>query len=314
MSAALLFLGVAAVLAGPMARGLSRASWPSRAPSLGMAAWLSLQFTTLLSIVLVGLSLLVGDLPHEWTPIAFFHACADAVQHHSWQGNTPLAWMGGTLALAMSARVVGVLLFRGARRRRELGKHHALLRLVGSPTIQSDLVILDHPMPAAYCIPGRRGVVVISEGALGLLSPSQIAQVLAHERAHLRARHHRVLFLADVLASAFFGRFGLANARMHVAQLAELHADDAVPAPERPALAEAVVAMASRDHHPLGALAATGGATAARVLRLTAGTRPLSGVQRAAARSLVAATLAMPAVVGFIPMATRALLDYCFPY
>jgi hypothetical protein len=69
-----------------------------------------------------------------------------------------------------------------------------LLRLLSSPLPDEPATrIIDHPAPAAYCLPGARSVTVLSEGMVELLSPGQLEAVIAHERAHLRQKHHLLL-------------------------------------------------------------------------------------------------------------------------
>lgn len=54
--------------------------------------------------------------------------------------------------------------------------------------------VLAEAMPMAYCLPGvGRSRLVLSTGTLEQLDRSELAAVLAHERAHLRARHDVVL-------------------------------------------------------------------------------------------------------------------------
>ena len=54
--------------------------------------------------------------------------------------------------------------------------------------------VLEHDLPLAYCVPGLgANRVVVSAGALGRLSGDEFHAVLAHERAHLAARHDLVL-------------------------------------------------------------------------------------------------------------------------
>lgn len=53
--------------------------------------------------------------------------------------------------------------------------------------------VLDGPLPLAYCLPRLAPRVVLSYAALQALSAEQVRAVLAHEQAHLRARHDLVL-------------------------------------------------------------------------------------------------------------------------
>jgi Zn-dependent protease with chaperone function len=57
-------------------------------------------------------------------------------------------------------------------------------------TSQSDLVVLADPVPQAFAAPGAGGHVVVSTGMLAALNAPERRVLLAHERAHLRARHH----------------------------------------------------------------------------------------------------------------------------
>ncbi len=54
----------------------------------------------------------------------------------------------------------------------------------------SDLVVLADSAPQAFAVPVGDGRVVVSTGMLSALSAPQRRVLLAHERAHLRARHH----------------------------------------------------------------------------------------------------------------------------
>ena len=72
----------------------------------------------------------------------------------------------------------------------------------GDPKAPGALVI-DYPAAAAYCLPGIRSQIVVSVGTLDLLAPAELAAVLAHERAHVRARHDLVLIPFTSLRRAF---------------------------------------------------------------------------------------------------------------
>jgi Peptidase family M48 len=57
--------------------------------------------------------------------------------------------------------------------------------------------------PGAPAGPRGRHQIVVSASVLAALSPAQLRAVPAHERAHLRLRHHVILALATSLAGAF---------------------------------------------------------------------------------------------------------------
>ena len=115
---------------------------------------------------------------------------------------------------------------------------------------------------------------MISAGTLDLLDAAELAAVLAHERAHLRARHDLVLLPFSALGSAFPRSRLVRQAHATVALLVEMLADDRALR-QRPAreLATALlrVGASGAGPAPSGALAAAGTAdaeVAARVARL----------------------------------------------
>ena len=129
--------------------------------------------------------------------------------------------------------------------------------------------MLDAAQPAAYCVPGRPAAIVLTSGALAVLDPGQLTAVLAHERAHLAGRHHLLIALTRGLAATFPGVPLFIRGPAEVARLAEMCADDvAARHSSRPALITALLAMGTGTAVPAAALAATGGAVAARVQRL----------------------------------------------
>ncbi len=160
-------------------------------------------------------------------------------------------------------------------------------------------VVLDVPQPAAYCLPGRPGTIVLTSGALAVLDPAQLTAVLAHERAHLRERHDLVLLPFTALRRAFPRSATCTDAHLAVALLVEMLADDHTLR-TRPAceLVSALVRFgtAGTCPAPAGALAA-GGEVAARVSRLMQPVRPLPTAAVAAiclaAALLVAAPVAL---------------------
>ena len=166
-----------------------------------------------------------------------------------------------------------------------------------------DLRVLDVAQPLAYCLPGVRSRVVVSEGTLKTLDDAEVAAILSHERAHLRARHDLVLEAFTVVHAAFPRVVRSANALRAVQLLVELLADDAaVRATGRTPLARALVACAS-GRTPSGALAAGGRSTVLRVRRLSGrgNSWPLSATAYLAA----AAVFVVPTVALVVPWLTE---------
>lgn len=301
----------AVLLAGPVATWMSRASWTLRSPGLGILAWQALTVSTFGSLVLAGLSLAVPELPDLDDVAAFLHACTVAVQnHYATPGGVAVSVVGASIALALVSRM-GFSLARGSYHSRRSRIHQLdLLSVVCEAHDEPDVVVVAHPTPVVYCLPGRRKKIVVSQGALSALTREQLLQVLAHERAHIQARHHLVLAVADAFARTLRNRFGSALARHHIAELAEMHADDAVEESRRRDLASAVFLLAG-GAQPVGTLGAAGGPVAARVKRLMVPTSPVTVPERAGLLALVALMVLTPLGIASSPALTAALLDYC---
>jgi Zn-dependent protease with chaperone function len=162
---------------------------------------------------------------------------------------------------------------------------------------------LDVAEPLAYCLPGVRSRVVVSEGTLTQLANDEVSAILTHERAHLRARHDLVLEAFTAVHAAFPRLVRSSNALGAVQLLVELLADDAaVRAAGRTPLARALVACAA-GRAPSGALAAGGASTVVRVRRLSG--RGNSPMLSAAAYLAAAAVLVVPTVALAVPWLTE---------
>lgn len=117
-------------------------------------------------------------------------------------------WVLLALVCLVSGAVLISLLVSGHRvgtRLRALRDDHlALVDLIGADGQGRDrsVRVLEHPLPTAYCIPGRRSRVVLSQGTLEQLSTAELDAVLAHERAHLQARHDLLLEFFTVVHEA----------------------------------------------------------------------------------------------------------------
>ncbi|MEV6130761.1 M56 family metallopeptidase [Streptomyces violaceusniger] len=177
------------------------------------------------------------------------------------------------------------------RARRVRARHRGVLDMVGRRSAHWHATVLDHDTPAAYCLPGRRPRIVVSAGALRLLSPAQLESVLEHERAHIAGRHHLALAATEAFARAFRWLPLAREAKAQTALLLEMAADDrALRRHPREALVSALYAMAA-GHAPGGAFSVGGPDAVARLRRmLDARRRP-----HPALRGLVvAAALAVP--------------------
>jgi beta-lactamase regulating signal transducer with metallopeptidase domain len=162
-------------------------------------------------------------------------------------------------------------------------------------------------------VPGRLAGprVVVSRGALRSLSEGQLRQVLAHERAHISARHDLILLVADTFVAVLGGRLGSRRAKNRLAELVEMHADDAVRGDDRDrrSLAEAVLVLAGGGRVE-GALGA-GGSAASRVRRLTAPDRRVPSVMRYAVVAGLVVLLSAPTAIALMPGWVSLFLASC---
>ncbi|AXN44670.1 Peptidase family M48 [Mycobacterium marinum] len=307
---ALAFTILAVLLAGPTPALLARATWPLRAPRAAMVLWQAISLAAVLSAFSAGIAIATRLLMPgpDGRPTA---GIIDAEGRLGW----PL-WAAYVSVFALTV-LVGVRLVVAVVRvaiatRRRRARHRMVVDLVGvgheatlaQPCARTrDLRVLHVAQPLAYCLPGVRSRVVVSEGALTTLSDKEVAAILTHERAHLRARHDLVLEAFTAFHEAFPRLVRSANALRAAQLLVELLADDAaVRAAGRTPLARALVACAS-GRAPLGALAAGGPSTLVRVQRLSG--RGNSLALAAAAYAAAAVVLVVPTVALAVPWLTE---------
>ncbi|HEY6650200.1 MAG TPA: M56 family metallopeptidase [Mycobacterium sp.] len=296
---ALAFTIVALVLSGPVPAMLARATWPMRAPRAAIVLWQSIALAAVLSAFSAGIAIasrLFVPGP-DGRPTATITSEIDVLGWPVW-----IAYLlVFALTLVIGARLTLAVLQVAIATRRRRAHHRMVVDLVGKP--QGGLRILDVKEPLAYCLPGVRSRVVVSEGTLTTLSDNEIAAILSHERAHLRARHDLVLEMFTAVHAAFprFVRSG--NALDAVRLLIEMLADDAAVRAAGPTpLARALVACAA-GRTPSGALAVGGPTTVLRVRRL--GGRPNSRALAATAYLAAAAVLVVPTLALAVPWLTE---------
>jgi Zn-dependent protease with chaperone function len=302
----LAFTFLAALLVGPVPALLARATWPLRAPRAAVVLWQAIALAAVLSAFSAGIAI----ASRLMMPGADGRPTASIVGdvHRLGSAFTALYVAVFALTLTVGARLAIAIVRVAVATRRRRAHHRMLVDLVGvtgdavpAPigARASDLRILEVAQPLAYCLPGVRRRVVVSEGTLTALTDPEIAAILRHERAHLRARHDLVLE-AFIAVHAAFPRFvRSANALDAVRLLVELLADDAaVRAAGRTPLARALVACAA-GRAPSGALAAGGSSTVLRVRRLSG--RGNSLTLSVAAYLAAAAVLVVPTVSLAVP-------------
>jgi beta-lactamase regulating signal transducer with metallopeptidase domain len=154
----------------------------------------------------------------------------------------------------------------------------------------------------AYCLPGRAGTVVVTSAAVAALDDGELSAVMAHERAHLRGRHHLVLAVARAMARAVpvLPIFGWALTEQ--ASLLEMIADDAaVRRSSRGTVARALVHLAERSV-PVPALGAGDVAAVSRVNRLLVPLDPVGTVPRLVIAAWLLVQAAIPVALTVAPV------------
>jgi Zn-dependent protease with chaperone function len=271
---------------------LTRATWPHRAPVLAVLVWQGLMVTFVVATALSVYHLaLIEQHVHDGL-IGMLTACGLAADAPAGESSPTLADV-----LVLAAPVVIVLLPLGWlvrcswRARRARQRHLDMLTLVGEPAPEYGATVVDHGVPAVYCLPGRCRRIVITRGALDVLSEVQLRAVLEHERAHLQGRHHLLHVLVDAFSRAFRGLPLARHAKEQTGLLVEMIADDrALRFHPREALATAMCEVAA-GRTPQAALGAGGSGALIRLRRvLTPQPRP----HRATWLGVVAATIAAP--------------------
>ncbi|MBU7599181.1 M56 family metallopeptidase [Streptomyces sp. P38-E01] len=66
----------------------------------------------------------------------------------------------------------------------------------------SEVAVLADEVPYAYALPGSPGRVLVSTGMLNGLNEAERGALLAHERAHLAGKHHRLLLTVQLAGCA----------------------------------------------------------------------------------------------------------------
>ena len=193
MTVAAVLVGYAACVGTLGSRVLGRARWPDRAPLLAILTYLAAGWSAVAALGLAGLTLAVhgtalgGGLSH------LIGACVLRLRAtYGTPGGATVAGLGLALAGAVAARTALTAMTHIRAAGRQALRHAQTARLVGHPEPALGAVLVEHAQPHAYCVAGRHPTVILTTGAVRALDPDQLDAVLAHERAHLAAHHHRL--------------------------------------------------------------------------------------------------------------------------
>lgn len=296
-------LGVAAAVIFLAPRVLVDRSWVYQSPVLGLTAWYAALFS-----VTSAMGLAAGSLVVPWPRTvdalcSVWRWCAEALSgEYGLLGHVAGGLVVGLVLLA-AGRVVFVVVRSARSVASERRRHRDAVRMVGQHSPRLGVTVLEHAGPAAYHVPGRSRRIVVTSGALALLSEGELAAVVAHERAHASGRHHVLRDGARLLERAFPRIALFTTAREQIARLVEMRADEVAGVRHAPIdLARALVAMAtaSASAAPARGLAATGGDAVERMHRML---QPPAPLRRVARGGLLAAMTA----VAMLPLAAAAV-------
>jgi Zn-dependent protease with chaperone function len=308
-TAALLgFAGLVAIL-GPRAIA---GGWSPRAPRLAIFTWQLACVGVLSASVLAGLTLLAPATAVSEGLAAVLDACVTTIAAvYSSPGELPAILLGSLLAGLVPVRLalVAARSWVWARRERQRLRSSVLLGAYPEPLLGA--VVIDSGRAAAFCVPGRPRTVVVTSTALDVLSDVELAGVLAHERAHLRGRHHLAVGMARAFDRAFPGVPLFSRATAEIERLIELLADDvAARRVDRVEVASALVTLAGMSA-PTTTLAAAQGVGALRVTRLLRPENRLRPLPRMAGAAAGVVLVAVPVVLAAWPLLSAASSGLC---
>jgi len=300
---------LALLLAVPVPAVLARARWPVRGPRPALACWQAVGLAGGLSLLGAGLTLAVSGLGRGWAGgLAALPGQLPDVGAASWAGLLLASAAGLWLAAVTITSAWRVAAARHAHRARldlaagswpgsagEDTRTHAE-PAGGRRPLSGMLRLVDYPIPVAYCLPGLRPRIVVSQGAVADLSPDALAAVLAHEQAHARGRHDALIqpFIAWRQAFPFLPAAG--QALRSVELLAEMLADDAACRTCGTAALRSALQRIGDEHLATGTgtTRAVAGELAQRDARLTGPLNPLPLPAATAVYAAAAALILLP--------------------
>lgn len=245
--------------------------WTSaaRSPLAALAAWQFASWLVLATVLLAATLLAVPSLAAAGRLPADVESCLSVLRGLPNPADSRAVQALATAVLVCAlVRLSGCAVRSSVTNHRRRARHRILLRLVGTPDVAIGAHIVPDPTALVYCVPGQGGRVVFTSAAVEQLTLTQRAAVLAHERAHLRGRHHLLIASASVLARAFPRILLFRTSFEHTTQLVEMRADDLASrgCGGRP-VADALLVLAEMTSSPT-VLAASAVTTAHRIARL----------------------------------------------
>ncbi|MEU0630439.1 M56 family metallopeptidase [Streptomyces sp. NPDC005989] len=273
---------------------LLRSSWPHRAPALAAVVWQALAVSFSVAATLTAYALALPTEHLHAGLVGLLHLCGLEASAGRPDPGT-VHRLATALPAALALALVASFCRHVVRACRARARHRQAVDLVGRHSARLRATVLPYDVPAAYCLPGRRPRIVISDAAVHRLTPEQLDAVLRHEQAHIAGRHHLALAAAEAFHSVF-RRLPLArHVREQTALLLEMAADDrALRSHSHEVLVTAMYEMAAAQT-PQGAFSAGGQSVLIRAKRIL-------GPREAPHPALWWSVAAMAAAVPVLPL------------
>jgi hypothetical protein len=168
-------------------------------PRVGLAVWIALCTVGWLSAIILFLKIGLRQFrgPLLLTTISFFERLGDG---HPLRGLGLAEVVGLSVAFDITVLLVGGLLFATLKIWQLRHQQRTVLDLVAERTDVEGVSLLNHPQPLAYYLPGDGGRVVLSTGALDVLSRDEYDAVVSHEQGHRHGCHGALLIPLQALS------------------------------------------------------------------------------------------------------------------
>lgn len=307
MTLAVAFLLASVVIAAGAPRYLRPGSTPGVHPALSLCAWLVAALSMIATALSAAVILLSPDPAVPDGALGLATVCWRAIGHSAFPWLLLTRLLAGLTVLLLLVRLGSVLtadLVSGSRNRRDRAR---TLRAVAR--VSGDVWWVPSEQPLAFSIGRFRRGIVVASTAVDRLDDDVAEAVLAHERAHLRGRHHLAVTLAHSMARALPWVPLCRAAPAAISVLCELSADAAaVNACGLPAVTGALHSMAPAPAPP--GVVGFGAHVQARVSWLTRPRSPMLRRSGAISRGLAGTTALLPPLVS-AAMAVASLTLLC---
>ncbi|GAB3399053.1 M56 family metallopeptidase [Flindersiella endophytica] len=288
---------------------VARWRWLERTPRLGVALWLAMAWSMVAVIVLAGVTVALASEAVRDFVAELLRICTQVLHEHN--VHVPLSAIGGGVSALLVVSWLAFQIGRDLLRDHSLrNRHSTAVAILGRRDDELDATVVDHPDVTSYCIPGRRGRIVVSSGAIEALGPGELAAMIAHERAHLDGRHHLLIGAARIVRAAFPFLPAARRAPGAVAFFVERLADErASRRHDRGDVASALL-TAVRAKVPGGTLGIGGETVSRRLLGLLEPVTPVSWKAKLAGLATLALFAAVPLAL-VAASAIEVVLEHC---